>query len=464
MKLFIAEKPSLARAIATGIGAGKNFDGYISLNGGKEIVTACFGHILENFNPDDYSEKYLHWRMEDLPIIPTQWKLKVKPDAAKQFKIIRALIGKADIIVNAGDPDREGQLLVDEVLNFVGNKKPVQRILLNALDEKSVRQSLNDLRDNKNFQGLKNAALGRSRADWLIGMNLSRVYTIRARQAGYENISVGRVMTPTMALVVRRDEEMKNFKPVTHFAIQASFKNNFGEIPATWQMSDKILNLDSEGRLLDKKIAENFLDKIKILIIAVKPKDAIKTLSDLKDKIDLSTTIFSVVAGLKLEVLEKYFPGHAIVRVMPNVNIAVGEGMNCYAPNKNCLEVDKKLAEKFCSSIGRAVEVDEKLMDAVTGLSGSGPAYAFLVIDALADGGVAAGLPRNISIELAAQTLLGAAKMVLETNEHPDALRDKVTSPAGTTIEGVRILERGGVRSAMIEAVIAATEKSKKLG
>lgn len=261
MKLFIAEKPSLARTIATGIGVGKNFDGYISLNGGNEIVTWCYGHILEQLNPSEYAEKYQKRRMEDLPIIPIEWKLKVKSDAAKQFKIVRDLIGKATTIVNAGDPDREGQLLVDEVLDFVGNHKLVQRILLNALDEKSVRQSLNDLSDNKYFQGLKNAALGRSRADWLIGMNLSRAYTIRARQAGYENISVGRVMTPTMALVVRHEEEIKNFKPVTYFSIQAVFKNNFGEIPATWQISEKISNLDSEGRLLDKKIAEIFLEK-----------------------------------------------------------------------------------------------------------------------------------------------------------------------------------------------------------
>ena len=300
MKLFIAEKPSLARAIAAGIGVGKNFDGYISLNGGKEIVTWCFGHILENFNPDDYSEKYLQWRMEDLPIIPAQWKLKVKSDAAKQFKIIRDLIGKAEVIVNAGDPDREGQLLVDEVLDFVGNKKPVQRILLNALDEKSVKNSLNDLRDNKNFQGLKNAALGRSRADWLIGMNLSRAYTIRARQAGYENISVGRVMTPTMALVVRRDEEIKNFKPVTHYSIQAIFKNNFGEISATWQISEKISNLDSEGRLLDKKTAENFLKKFNSesknfgKIISVEEKNKIEN-----QRLPYSLSTLQIEAGKK---------------------------------------------------------------------------------------------------------------------------------------------------------------------
>ena len=200
--------------------------------------------------------------MEDLPIIPAFWKLKVKSDAAKQFKVIRDLIGKATTIVNAGDPDREGQLLVDEVLDFVGNKKPVERILLNALDEKSVKQSLHDLRNNRDFQGLKNAALGRSRADWLIGMNLSRAYTIRARQAGFESVSIGRVMTPTMALTVHREEEIANFKPVTHYAVKAIFRNNFGEIPATWQMTDKVPSLDSEDRLLDKKVAEDFIQKL----------------------------------------------------------------------------------------------------------------------------------------------------------------------------------------------------------
>ena len=154
MKFYIAEKPSLARALADGIGDGKKYDGYISLNGGREIVTWCFGHILENFSPDEYAEKYKHWRLEDLPIVPDIWKLKVKSDAAKQFKIIRDLIAKATTIVNAGDPDREGQLLVDEVLDYVGNKKPVQRILLNALDERSVKESLANLRDNEEFQNL----------------------------------------------------------------------------------------------------------------------------------------------------------------------------------------------------------------------------------------------------------------------------------------------------------------------
>ncbi|MCR5833861.1 MAG: pyrroline-5-carboxylate reductase [Selenomonadaceae bacterium] len=205
----------------------------------------------------------------------------------------------------------------------------------------------------------------------------------------------------------------------------------------------------------------NFLGDIDLLIVAVKPKDAQKTFAALQGKISTSTIITYTVAGLKLANVEKFFPEYKIARIMPNVAVSVGESMTAYTLNANAVN-DGDTIKNFWSTLGHAVEVDEKLMDAVTGLSGSGPAYAFLVIDALSDGGVAAGLPRAMAIELAAQTLLGAAKMVLQ-GDHPDVLRDKVTSPAGTTIEGVRVLERGGVRSAMIEAVLAATDKSKSL-
>lgn len=209
---------------------------------------------------------------------------------------------------------------------------------------------------------------------------------------------------------------------------------------------------------------DSFIDKVKILLLAVKPKDAPAALAEIRNKITLNTIIVSVIAGLKLELLEKFFPHNAVVRAMPNVPILVAEGMTAYTVNSKTMGSDKKLVEQFWSSIGRTIEIEERFLDAVTGLSGSGPAYAFLMIDALADGGVAAGLPRSAAIELAAQTLLGAAKMVLETGEHPAALRDRVTSPAGTTIEGVRVLERQGVRSALIEAVMAATDKSRILG
>lgn len=209
---------------------------------------------------------------------------------------------------------------------------------------------------------------------------------------------------------------------------------------------------------------DTFIDKVKILVIAVKPKDAPAAFAELRNKITLNTILVSVIAGLKIDIIEKFFPHSPIIRAMPNVPILVGEGMTAYTVNKKATQTDRKLVEQFWSSIGRAIELEERFMDAVTGLSGSGPAYAFVMIDAMADGGVAAGLSRPAAIELAAQTLLGAAKMVLETGEHPAALRDKVTSPAGTTIEGIRVLERQGVRSALIEAVLAATEKSRALG
>ena len=280
MRLFIAEKPSLGQALAQGIGSGKKESGYISLNGGNDIVTWCFGHILEQLNPDEYDEKYKRWRMEDLPILPEKWKLKVKPDAVKQFKVVKELVTKAETIVNAGDPDREGQLLVDEVLEYIGNKKPVQRILLNALDEKSVKEALRDLRDNRDFLGLKNSALGRSRADWLVGMNLSRAYSIRAQQAGYDgSISVGRVMTPTMALVVRREEEIKNFQPVEYFTVEALFHHEMGNIPAVWQIPEDTEGLDSEGRLIDRSVADTLFKKLQDA-----PKGTQGTILSVKEK------------------------------------------------------------------------------------------------------------------------------------------------------------------------------------
>ncbi len=207
--------------------------------------------------------------------------------------------------------------------------------------------------------------------------------------------------------------------------------------------------------------ADQFLDALDILIVAVKPKDAVNALHGIS-RLDKKTLILSVVAGFPRSSIEKVFPEHAIIRVMPNVAVAVGEGMAALSPNARVNDEQLSIVKNIWSAIGRCVVLDENLMDAVTGLSGSGPAFAFLMIDALSDGGVAAGLPRGVALELAAQTVLGAAKMVL-AGGHPDVLRDRVTSPAGTTIEGVRVLEEAAVRSAFIEAVVAAADKSKEL-
>ena len=262
-RLFIAEKPSMGRAIAQGLEAlgdkSRSADGCIHV--GSDTVTWLFGHILEQYSPDEYDEKYKRWHIEDLPIVPSVWKLKVKPDAKKQYKIVSALAKEADEIVHAGDPDREGQLLVDELLAHIGvlKTKPVKRILLNALDVKSVQEALKHIRPNDEFVGLRNSALARSRADWLIGMNLSRIYTILARSAGYDSVvNVGRVKTPTMGLVVRREIEIRTFKSVTFFTSQVEFRHANGSFRAKWKAQEQD-GVDEEGRILKKDLAEEIL-------------------------------------------------------------------------------------------------------------------------------------------------------------------------------------------------------------
>ena len=262
-RLFIAEKPSMGRAIAQGLEAlgDKSWSADGCIHVGSDTVTWLFGHILEQYSPDEYDEKYKRWHIEDLPIVPSVWKLKVKPDAKKQYKIVSALAKEADEIVHAGDPDREGQLLVDELLAHIGvlKTKPVKRILLNALDVKSVQEALKHIRPNDEFVGLRNSALARSRADWLIGMNLSRIYTILARSAGYDSVvNVGRVKTPTMGLVVRREIEIRTFKPVTFFTPQVEFRHANGSFRAKWKAQEQD-GVDEEGRILKKDLAEEIL-------------------------------------------------------------------------------------------------------------------------------------------------------------------------------------------------------------
>ena len=212
------------------------------------------------------------------------------------------------------------------------------------------------------------------------------------------------------------------------------------------------------------KVGADFLSQVDFLILAVKPQVAGKALAEIKDGLPKGTVLISIVAGLTLASLEEALGSRPLVRVMPNNPLAVGAGMSAFAVSDTVSEEAIEAVREIFASGGEAIQVKEEQLDAVTGLSGSGPAYGFLVIDAMADGGVAAGLKRADAIKLAAQTMLGAAQMVLKTGHHPDVLRDQVTSPAGTTIEGVRVLEKAGLRSSLIEAVIAATEKSKALG
>lgn len=202
-----------------------------------------------------------------------------------------------------------------------------------------------------------------------------------------------------------------------------------------------------------------------VLFIAVKPDQVASLLQGLAKDLDHNRhLLISIAAGVTLSRLEMAAPGNRFIRVMPNTPALVGASASAYSLGSLATPADADLAQRLLGSVGLAIGVKEKLLDAVTGLSGSGPAYAFMMIEALADGGVAAGLPRDVAQKLAAQTLLGAAKMVLETNQHPGALKDAVCSPGGTTIEAVHELEKGGLRAALMSAVRASAEKSKKLG
>jgi pyrroline-5-carboxylate reductase len=203
-----------------------------------------------------------------------------------------------------------------------------------------------------------------------------------------------------------------------------------------------------------------------VVILAVKPADMQALCVALGAVPGNAQRVYlSIAAGLSIRDLEAWL-GHGarVVRSMPNTPALVGEGAAAYSRGSHATAEDAALAGQLLSSVGTADEVSEKLLDAVTGLSGSGPAYGYTIIEALADGGVLMGLPRAAAIRLAAQTMLGAAKMVLESGKHTGQLRDEVTSPGGTTIAGLEALENKGLRSALISAVRAATEKSKVLG
>lgn len=201
------------------------------------------------------------------------------------------------------------------------------------------------------------------------------------------------------------------------------------------------------------------------IILAVKPDQAREVLGEVRPELTPRHRLISIAAGVTLERLESAVnPGARVIRVMPNTPALVGASATAFALGKSATPEDGQLTETLFGSVGIACQVKESLLDAVTGLSGSGPAFIFLVIEALSDGAVAAGLPRNLATRLAAQTVFGSAKMVLETGVHPGALKDMVASPGGTTIEGIHELERGGVRAAIIQAVRAAADKSRTLG
>ena len=269
MRLFIAEKPSLGCAIADVLKKPlKRHEGYIESASG-DVVTWCIGHLLEQEEPDAYDPVYKTWKLEHLPIVPQQWRLKPRKGVRAQLQVIGKLLKRADIVVHAGDPDREGQLLVDEVLDYLKlsatRKKEVRRLLISDLNPAAVARALERMRSNQEFVPLAVSALARSRADWLYGINLTRACTLLGRRVGFDGLlSIGRVQTPILGLVARRDADIDNFQPKPYFEVFAILVRVRDErFRAKWIPSEACQKwLDEEGRVLDRRLAQNVVDRI----------------------------------------------------------------------------------------------------------------------------------------------------------------------------------------------------------
>ncbi len=263
-RVIIAEKPDMGRKIASALAKPhKNGNGFIET--GEGIVTWCIGHIMKSFEPNEYNPAWEKWAFDQLPMMIDDWKIKIDPDKSKQFKVIKELLANCTEVVNAGDPGREGQLIVDEVLHYLKFKKPAKRVLLYSLDQKSIKQAFANLEDNNKFFPLYEAGVCRGYADWLMGMNATRAYTLLAQKSGYKGVlSVGRVQSPTLAIVVRRDEEIENFKPHDYATIIATFEHQGTPFNAYWKASEATPQewLDTENRLINLQAATQISQKI----------------------------------------------------------------------------------------------------------------------------------------------------------------------------------------------------------
>jgi len=260
MRLFLCEKPSQGKDIGRVLGATQRGNG--CLTGADVTVTWCIGHLVEAATPEAYDAQLKRWAIEQLPIISERWRVEVKPKTAAQFKIVKALVTKATHLVIATDADREGELIAREIIDLCGYRGSIERLWLSALNDASIRAALGKLRPSVETLPMYHSALARSRADWLVGMNLSRLFTVLGRNAGYDGVlSVGRVQTPTLKLVVERDREIVGFVTVPFWAIDVALSANGQSFSAQWIAPDS--SIDEAGRCLQKPVAQQAAQHIR---------------------------------------------------------------------------------------------------------------------------------------------------------------------------------------------------------
>lgn len=238
-----------------------------------------------------------------------------------------------------------------------------------------------------------------------------------------------------------------------------------GEILCTDRRGDRLAELAARYGVRTNTDNRSAVIEASIVVLSVKPQVMNRLLREVGPTLDASKLVVSIAAGVPIAAIErKVGHGVRIIRTMPNTPALVGESATAISPGEHASEDDVRAAKSLFDAVGKTCIVDESLLDAVTGLSGSGPAYVFLVVEALADAGVKVGLDRRTAQDLAVQTVLGSAKLLIETGEHPGRLKDQVTSPGGTAIAGLHTLEAGGLRTTLMDAVEAATQRSHELG
>lgn len=256
-RLFIAEKPSVGQDIAGALG-GKVIrkDGFLEV--GNDAVTWCVGHLLEQAPPEAYGEKFSQWSLAALPIVPTgSWKMQASKRTASQLRIVGDLLKSTACVVNAGDSAREGQLIIDEVLTHFNYQGAALRLWLREMGRAAIAREIGRMKDNRQYRPLLDSALARQRADWLIGLNMTRAYTCAAREKGGQGVlHVGRVQTPTLAMIVNRDREIESFVPKDYFVLKGAVHLAAGSFEAVWQPPKGAPFLDADGRIANRAAAD----------------------------------------------------------------------------------------------------------------------------------------------------------------------------------------------------------------